>query len=247
MQRNIKAGCKLKYCKIVFNILRLIERYSQYFYYKKNKNSKFNSSFNYNLYFIKRYFKFLPNFTLRLENEYKGKHKTKRKFMYPVFLEDKKSQINELSLWFKQISFKYKYRSFCTRLSIIFFNYIYFLNTKNSKIGILINKIFTLQKGNSKIFITDDKVGRDFLLSDTYKKTLWRLTFDRLKIKLRRKVDWYYRTLFFKYKDNISYLARHSIVKVQAVKYLKMLQKSNIISERAVEIKRQEYYRNIRH
>lgn len=98
VQRNMKAGCKLKNCKIVFNILRLIERYSQYFYYKKNKNSKFKSSFNYNLYFIKRYFKFLPNFTLRLENEYKGKHKTKRKFMYPVFLEDKKSQINELSL-----------------------------------------------------------------------------------------------------------------------------------------------------
>lgn len=98
VQRNIKAGQKLKYCNIAFNVLRLLQKYSQYIYYKKGKNSKFSSSFDYTLCFLKRYLKFLPNFTLRLENEYKGKHKTKRKYMYPVFLETHKSQINELSL-----------------------------------------------------------------------------------------------------------------------------------------------------
>lgn len=46
-----------------------------------------------------------------------------------------------------------------------------------------------MQKGSNKIFLTDDKTGRDFLLSEAYKKTLWRLTFNRLRVKLRLKVD----------------------------------------------------------
>jgi len=246
VQRNVKAGQKLKYCSIAFNILRLLQKYSQYMYYKKGKNSKFLSSFDHTLCFLKRYLKFLPNFTLRLENEYKGKHKTKRKFMYPVFLETYKSQINELSLWFKRISFKYKYRNFYTRLSIIFFNYIYFLNTKFNKIMVLSNKIFTMQKGTKKIFVTDDKASRDFLLSDTYKKTLWKLTFNRLRIKLRTKVDWYYRSLFYLHRNDVGYIARHSITAVKADKYLKMLVKSNLLTERESIIGTQEYYKNMR-
>lgn len=75
-----------------------MEKYRQYFYYKRSKYAQFKSSLDYNLCFLKRYIKCLPNFTLRLENEYKGKHKTKRKFMYPVFLEEQHAQINELSL-----------------------------------------------------------------------------------------------------------------------------------------------------
>ena len=166
--------------------------------------------------------------------------------MYPVFLETTKSQINELSLWFKRISFKYKYRSFCTRLSIIFFNYIYFLHSKLNKINLLSNKIFSMQKGSKKIFITDDKAGRDFLLSKAYKKTLWKLTFNRLKIKLKPKIDWYYKTLVHKYKNNMGYVARHSTRIIKVDKYLKMLQKSNVLSEREYITSKREYYQNFR-
>jgi hypothetical protein len=165
--------------------------------------------------------------------------------MYPVFLETIKSQLYELSLWFKRISFKYKYRDFSTRLSIIFFNYIYFLESKLNKITTLSNKIFTMQKGSSRIFLTDDKAGRDFLLSDTYKKTLWKLTFNRLRIKLRPKIDGYYRSLIYANKNNLSYIAKHSISVIKVDKYLKILQKSNLLSEREAEIGRRDYYRNI--
>ena len=98
VQRNIKDGKKLKYCNIMFNVLKLLQRYSQYGYYQSNKHYRYEPGFNYYFCTLKRYIKFLPNFTLKLENEYKGKHKTKRKFMYPVFLETLKSQLNELSL-----------------------------------------------------------------------------------------------------------------------------------------------------
>lgn len=245
VQRNIKDGKKLKYCNIMFNVLKLLQRYSQYGYYQSSKHYRFESGFNYYFCTLKRYLKFLPNFTLKLENEYKGKHKTKRKFMYPVFLETLKSQLYELSLWFKRISFKYKYRDFSTRLSIIFFNYIYFLESKLNKISTLSNKIFVMQKGTSRIFLTDDKAGRDFLLSDTYKKTLWKLTFNRLRIKLRPKIDWYYRSLIYANKNNLGYIARHSISAIKVDKYLKILQKSNLLSEREVEIGKRDYYRNI--
>lgn len=245
VQRNVKDGKKLKYCNILFSVLKLMQRYNQYGHYCSSKYSRFEAGFNYYNCFLKRYLKFLPNFTLRLENEYKGKHKTKRKFMYPVFLETLKAQVNELSLWFKRISFKYKYRSFSTRLSIIFFNYIYFLNSKLNKIAVLSNKIFTMQKGSSRIFLTDDKAGRDFLLSDTYKRTLWKLTFNRLRIKLRPKIDWYYRSLFYTHKNNLGYIAKHSIGAIKVDKYLKILQKSNLLSEREFEIGKKEYYKHI--
>ena len=247
VQRNIKDGKKLKYCNIMFNVLKLLQRYSQYGLYQNSRHYRFEPGFNYYFCVLKRYLKFLPNFTLKLENEYKGKHKTKRKFMYPVFLETLKSQLNELSLWFKRISYKYKYRDFSTRLSIIFFNYIYFLGSKINKITVLSNKIFTMQKGSSRIFLTDDKAGRDFLLSDTYKKTLWKLTFNRLRIKLRPKVDWYYRSLFYAHKNNLGYIAKHSLNAIKVDKYLKILQKSNLLSDREFEIGRQEYYRNLSH
>lgn len=165
--------------------------------------------------------------------------------MYSVFLDSFRSKINELSLWFKRISFKYKYRNFNTRLSIVFFNYIYFLHSKFNKVFNLGNTIFNMQRSSKKFFLSDRGGTESISSPDTYKKALVYITRNRLKIKLRPKIDLYYKSIVYMYKDNLSYVMKHSFGKIKIEKYLKMLYKSERITEKEYEDGRLEYRKYI--
>ncbi len=162
IQRNLRAGKKLKCMRYFFKAISLLQLYNYYFYNKKKNAFRFYEGFGFENSFIDQYKKAYPTFALRLENEYKGKHKTKRKFMYPIFLERQKSQLNELVLLFKRISFKYKYRLFQTRLSIILFNFFYYHNTAFDKISRLNEKIYSLQRRGGKTFVNFEVKRVDF-------------------------------------------------------------------------------------
>lgn len=165
--------------------------------------------------------------------------------MYSEFLDSFRSKINELSLWFKRISFKYKYRNFNTRLSIVFFNYIYFLHSKYNKVFKLSNTIFSMQRSSKKFFLSDKGETESNLSSDSYKKALVHITRNRLKVKLRPKIDSYYKSIVYIYRDNLSYIMRHSFGKIKIEKYLKMLYKSERITKKEYEEGRLEYQKYI--
>ena len=226
LQRNMRSGRKLHCLKILNLVLRLMRFYAVYFYNKHKDYEMFADGFFFDIGDIKLYSKSLPSFSLKLENEYKGKHKTKRKFIYPVFLERHKSQINELALWLKRSSYKYSYRDYSVRLSIIFFNLIYFLESSKNKISILNNRIFNLQKSSKRFFISEKKLSKDVMPIDEYKKLLWKITLERLKIRVRYRVDEYYRKLVFRYQDDTDYLYQHTLDRVQMRKYIRRFGKS---------------------
>ncbi len=98
VQRNLKSGHKLRCLNQLSNTLRLLKYYSLYFSNKYNSLFRFQDGFHTNFLLAQQYKTNFPIFSLRLQNEYKGKHKTKRKFMYPIFLEKEKSQLFELAL-----------------------------------------------------------------------------------------------------------------------------------------------------
>ena len=98
VQRNLCSGKKLSCLNQLLLSLKLLKYYSLFFFNKFEKLTRFSNKFNHDFAFIKQYKTLLPVFSLRLQNEYKGKHKTKRKFMYPILLEREKSQIFELAL-----------------------------------------------------------------------------------------------------------------------------------------------------
>lgn len=87
VQRNLKAGEKLKSLNHLLSSIKLLKYFSSYFSHKYNNVVRFQNGFHSDFALINQYRTIFPTFSLRLQNEYKGKHKTKRKFMYPILLE----------------------------------------------------------------------------------------------------------------------------------------------------------------
>lgn len=223
VQRNLRSGKKLSCLNQLLLSLKLLKYYSLFFFNKFGELTRFHNRFNYDFAFIKQYKSLLPVFSLRLQNEYKGKHKTKRKFMYPILLEREKSQIFELMLWIKRISLKYKYRFYFTRLSVIFFNFFYYFNTKYSKIEMLNKKIYSRQRGLKRLFITDfeQKIDSKSLLN--YKKLLWKSTLNRLQTQYSNRINQYYYNLLSVNKSRINYVVSHSLNRQELTKRMRLL------------------------
>lgn len=154
VQRSLRAGLKLRFLHHFFKTLRLLHFYNYFFFNKQKRYYRFYDGLSFDNSYIMQYSKVFPTFSLRLDNEYKGKHKTKRKYIYSTFLKRKKSQLFELALWFNRISYKYKYRNYSTRLSVILFNFFYYFDTAFDKIGELNDKIYALQRKGGRIFIS---------------------------------------------------------------------------------------------
>lgn len=223
VQRNLRDGKKLKCLNQLFLSLKLLKYFSLYFLNKYNNLSRFQNGFHHNFAVARQYKSVLPTFTLRLQNEYKGKHKTKRKFMYPLLLEWEKSQFFELSLWLKRIALKYKYRHYSTRLSVILFNFFFYFNTKYDKISGLNKKIYTKQRGLKRLFIVDSAKKVDSKYITNYKKLLWKSTLKRLNTHYLNRVNHYYFNLLSVNKDKIDYITTHSLNREELMKKMKVL------------------------
>lgn len=224
VQRNLKAGKKLKCLNQLLSSVKLLKYFSLYFSHKYNNNIvRFQNGFHSNFALINQYKTVFPTFSLRLQNEYKGKHKTKRKFMYPILLEWEKSQLFELTLWFKRISLKYKYRYYSTRLSIILFNFFFYFNTKYDKIDELNKKIYAKQRGSKRLFIVapDKRVDSKYIVN--YKKLVWKSTLKRLNTHYLNRINQYYFNLVTVHKNKIDYILNHSLNKIELTKYIKRL------------------------
>lgn len=98
IRRNLRAGLKLRCLHHFFKSLRMLRFYNYYFFNKVKHNYKFSLGFDFENSFLAQYEKDFPMFSIKLDNEYKGRHKTKRKYMYSVFLERLRSRCFELVL-----------------------------------------------------------------------------------------------------------------------------------------------------
>lgn len=223
VQRNLKSGNKLRCLNQLSYSIKLLKYYSSYFFHKYNNITRFRNGFHLDFALIKQYKAIFPTFSLRLQNEYKGKHKTKRKFMYPVLLEWEKSQLFELALWFKRISLKYKYRHYSTRLSIILFNFFFYFNTRYDKICELNKKIYAKQRGSKRLFIVDADKRVDSKYLTNYKKMLWKSTMKRLHTHYLNRINQYYFNLVTLHKNKINYLLKHTVNRVELSKQIKRL------------------------
>lgn len=210
IQRNLRAGKKLRCMRYLFKTINLLHMYNYYFYNRREDNYRFFQGFSFEDSFVEQYREAYPVFALRLASEYKGKHKTKRKFMYPIYLEREKSRLNELALLFRRISFKYKYRFYHTRLSVILFNFIYYHNSLHDRIIRLNEKVQSVQRRGSRTYVNFDVKKIDLRTEREIRQQLWRNTLARLKVKVRIGINDYYSRLVFKYRNNLGYLYRHS-------------------------------------
>jgi uncharacterized protein VirK/YbjX len=96
VQKLFKHGKKLKLCRILFDVIRLFRKYSYYGFCRHKKYYNFRNLFNHDSNLMSCFRSQLPIFSLKLENEYLGKRKTRKKIMKPFIVISNKSKVFEL-------------------------------------------------------------------------------------------------------------------------------------------------------
>lgn len=230
IQKLIKNGHRLKSHKIIFKVLNSIFLYSRFLVKKlylltgkkirRKILRKLKFPLKYKFMLTEHYKNKFPAFSVRLVNEYKGKHRTKKKLLKPFFIERENARIFELITWLKRISFRYRYRSFYLRFCLILFNFLFLFNTKSDKLKPIFNNLSSLKKNKQKIYVQTDKEAK---ATRYYKKVLWQLTLDRLRIRILPLFDRYYKRLCLKYYKTPSYIHNHMIKKKSLKRYWSML------------------------
>jgi hypothetical protein len=101
------------------------------------------------------------------------------------------------------------------RFSIILFN-IFFYSNSNCDIIKHIRSDLKSVKNKKKIYVGTES---EIKAMNYFKKVLWQLTMDRLKIKIRPTVDNYFKKICLKYHKNPDYIHDHMLIRISLKKY----------------------------